>query len=136
MTRDYQPRRDAIEEKFGSPPLEKRRQHLKTIPASRKEIHCLDAFSMSLAAAFAAPLADSAVEVDTVSEDLKVRFDTAVRYSQGVHARDCENNICGDDADANDVMTNRIDLLSEFGAVWKDGNAPAGAQSNSNTSLA
>ena len=76
-----------------------------------------------------------AFEIDAGTPDLKVRFDTTVRYNLGLRVRDCDENICGNGAGrgditahqsdrkfakAGDVITNRIDLLPEFDAVYSE----------------
>lgn len=69
-----------------------------------------------------------AVEIDTGNEDFKLRFDNTVRDNLGFRVEDCDVNICGNGAGAGDVtahqsdrkfakkgdvVTNRVDLLSE-----------------------
>ena len=76
----------------------------------------------------------SALQIDTGNADLKLRFDTTVRYNLGLRAQDCDQNICGNGAGlgdvtahqsdrkfpkAGDVITNRIDVLPEFDAVYR-----------------
>jgi hypothetical protein len=76
-----------------------------------------------------------AFEIDAGNPDLKVRLDTTVRYNLGIRAKDCDKNICGNDAgagdvtswqsdrkfsDAGDVITNRVDLLPEFDFIYKE----------------
>lgn len=75
-----------------------------------------------------------AFEIPTGNSDLAVRWDNTVRYNLGVRAEDCDKNICGNGAGAGDVLrhqsdskfakrgdvvTNRLDLLSELDVVWK-----------------
>ena len=72
--------------------------------------------------------------IATESPDVKVRWDNTVRYTLGVRAKNCDINICGNDAGAGDVtayqsdrkfaksgdtVTNRIDVLSEFDFIYK-----------------
>lgn len=76
----------------------------------------------------------SAMEINTGNEDLAIRLDTTVRYNVGIRAKDCDTNICGNDAGAGDVtawqsdrkfgkagdvVTNRVDVLPEFDFVYK-----------------
>lgn len=75
-----------------------------------------------------------AMEINTGNEDLAIRLDTTVRYNVGIRAKDCDTNICGDNAgggdvtawqsdrkfgSAGDVVTNRVDVLPEFDFVYK-----------------
>lgn len=75
-----------------------------------------------------------AVEIPTGNPDLVVRWDNTIRYNLGVRADDCDSRICGDGAGGGDflrhqsdrkfpkrgdVVTNRLDLLTELDAVWK-----------------
>jgi Protein of unknown function (DUF1302) len=81
------------------------------------------------AAAVAAALCGSALafEFDTGSPDLSIRWDNTVRYNLGfrVDNRDSKigNSAVSDEGtysfDKGDVVTNRIDLLSELDVVWK-----------------
>ena len=64
-------------------------------PGPRLSVLCVAA-----AAALALPSRRSAVEIDTGNADLKVRWDTTVRYNLGVRAKDCDENICGNGAGA------------------------------------
>jgi hypothetical protein len=81
------------------------------------------------AAAVAAALCGSALafEFDTGNPDLSVRWDNTVRYNLGMRVEGRDNNI-GNSAvsdegtysfDKGDLVTNRIDLLSELDVVWK-----------------
>lgn len=71
---------------------------------------------------------------DTGNPDLKIRWDNTVRYNLGFRAEDCDRDICGDGAGrgdvtayqsdrkfakAGDIVTNRLDLLSEFDFTYK-----------------
>jgi hypothetical protein len=75
-----------------------------------------------------------AFSIDTDNEELKIRWDNSVRYNLGIRAKDCDPNICGNGAglgdvtayqsdrkfpNAGDVVTNRLDLLSEFDLVYR-----------------
>lgn len=72
--------------------------------------------------------------IDAGSSDLKIRWDNTFRYNLGIRAEDCDPDICGDGsgrgdvtayqsdrkfANAGDIVTNRLDLLSEFDFVYK-----------------
>lgn len=69
----------------------------------------------------------NAFEIDTGNSDLSVRWDNTVRYNVGVRAQNQDskllNNTNYDDSDSKfgkgDVVTDRVDLFSEFDAVYK-----------------
>ena len=97
--------------------------------------HRLSMLSIGATAALVLPSVASAFEIDTGNPDLKLRWDNSVRYNLGVRARDCDVNICGNGAGAGDitahqsdrkfgeagnVVTNRLDLLSEFDFIYKN----------------
>lgn len=75
-----------------------------------------------------------AFNIDLGNPDLSLRWDNTLRYNLGIRARDCDKHICGNDAGAGDVtayqsdrkfakagdiVTNRIDILSEMDFVYK-----------------
>lgn len=69
----------------------------------------------------------SAFEIDVGDEDFQVRFDNTVRYNLG-YRTDAQNaaiirSINNDDGDRNfnrhSIVTNRVDLLSEFDVVYR-----------------
>ncbi|MFO1268516.1 MAG: DUF1302 domain-containing protein [Rubrivivax sp.] len=69
----------------------------------------------------------SAVGIDVGDDDIQLRFDNTVRYNLGLRT-DSQSaaiiaSINNDDGDRNfkkhGVVTNRIDLLSEFDVVWR-----------------
>lgn len=75
--------------------------------------------------------ADAAV-IDTGNPDLTVRFDNTIRYNIGVRAFDCDDDLCGSNSTAlfthqsdgkfgkgGDIVTNRIDLLSELDVMYQ-----------------
>ncbi|MCA0243664.1 MAG: DUF1302 domain-containing protein [Proteobacteria bacterium] len=71
--------------------------------------------------------AASAIGIDVGNDDVQVRFDNTVRYNLGLRA-DSQNEailraINNDDGDRNfkrhAIVTNRIDLLSEFDVVYR-----------------
>jgi hypothetical protein len=80
----------------------------------------------AIAALFAAPVAQ-AFEIDTGNEDITMRWDNTVRYNLGIRAQGQNSQILGnpnfDDGDRNfsngSVVTNRVDLLSEFDFVYQ-----------------
>lgn len=90
----------------------------------------------AMAAAIAAVLASSATafaaEFDVGNSDFNVRWDNSVRYNLGVRAKDCDPNICANTSEfqsaqsdqkfskKGNVITNRLDLLSELDVVYKD----------------
>jgi hypothetical protein len=69
-----------------------------------------------------------AFEIDTGNSDAKVRWDTQVRYSLGVRGEDVNpafgNSPTYDETEyrftRHKVMMNRLDLLTEFDAVWRN----------------
>lgn len=76
----------------------------------------------------------NAFQIRTGNPDLELRWDNTVRYNLGFRAEDCDKNICGNGAGAGDVVahqsdrkfsksgdivTNRLDLLSEFDFIYK-----------------
>jgi hypothetical protein len=68
-----------------------------------------------------------AAPIDTGNPDLDVRWDNSLRYNLGVRAEKQDSNILNnanfDDSDSKfkrgDVVTNRLDVLSEFDLVYK-----------------
>jgi hypothetical protein len=74
-----------------------------------------------------APNVARAFEFNTGVEDLKLRWDNTVRYNLGVRVQSQDPAILGnanaDDGDRNfdkgSVVTNRVDVLSEFDLVWQ-----------------
>lgn len=84
--------------------------------------------SLAMLACCGAPLAASAVQLEVEDDDWAVRWDNTVRYNLGVRAQRQDtavlNNTGYDDSDSKfergDVVTNRIDLLSEFDAKYKN----------------
>jgi hypothetical protein len=75
-----------------------------------------------------APGGAGALEIDTGNPDLVVRFDNTLRYNIGVRAQAQDKAILGtanngnSDAkfDKGDLITNRLDLLSEFDLVFQE----------------
>lgn len=76
----------------------------------------------------------SAFNLDLGHPDMSLRWDNTVRYNVGFRANDCDTDICGNNAgagdvtayqsdrkfaDAGDVVTNRVDILSEMDFVYK-----------------
>lgn len=116
------------------------------IPQASKHSCCMarkTVVSVSVAAALAVSGAASAFEFDTDNPDFRIRWDNTVRYNLGFRAEDCDKNICGNGvgipgvvpggrgdvtvhqsdrkfAKAGDVVTSRLDLLSEFDYVYKE----------------
>ncbi len=83
------------------------------------------AAAAALAALFAAPAL--AFEIDTGNPDLELRWDNTFRYNLGGRVQDQNPAILGavnnDDGDRNfdkgSLVTNRLDILSEFDFVWQ-----------------
>lgn len=70
--------------------------------------------------------AAQAMEIDTGNPDVEIRWDNTVRYNIGVRTESREsiaNNTNYDEGDykfdRGDVVTNRVDLISEFDFVYK-----------------
>lgn len=69
----------------------------------------------------------SAMELDTGNPDLSMRWDNTVRYTGGWRMKDQDSRIVNsfvtDESDSkfdkNDMVTNRIDLISEFDFVYQ-----------------
>lgn len=77
----------------------------------------------------------AAFQIDTGNPDVDVRWDNTVRYNLGVRAENCDVNICGNGtpgvgnvvsqqsdnkfSKAGNVITDRVDLLSEFDFIYK-----------------
>lgn len=72
--------------------------------------------------------AATAFEIPTNSPDLRIRFDNTVRYNLGMRAEGIDpritNNPNYDESDrkfeSGDIITNRIDLLSEFDLAYQE----------------
>jgi len=104
-----------------------------TTPSSRPRDAVLRAAFATVAVL--APAASAwSFSIDTDNPELKIRWDNSFRYNLGLRARSCDENICGNGqglgdvtayqsdrkfAKAGDVVTNRIDLLSEFDLIYK-----------------
>jgi hypothetical protein len=90
------------------------------IPAMRRTV-----LGAALAALFAGPAL--AFEIPEVTPDLEMRWDNTFRYNLGGRAQSQNPAILGavnnDDGDRNfsrgSLVTNRLDILSEFDAVWR-----------------
>jgi hypothetical protein len=85
------------------------------------------ATALAVASMLAASGAAQAFEFDTGNPDLSVRWDNTVRYNLGVRVESRDqaigNSIIGDEGtysfDRNDIVQNRLDLVSEFDVVYK-----------------
>lgn len=70
----------------------------------------------------------SAFEIPTDNPDLRIRFDNTVRYNLGVRAEGVDSGIANnpnyDESDRKfgrgDVITNRLDILSEFDVAFRE----------------
>ncbi|AOE86761.1 DUF1302 domain-containing protein [Pseudomonas sp. TCU-HL1] len=77
----------------------------------------------------------NAFDFNLGNPDMSLRWDNTVRYNIGFRVQDCDEDICGNNAgagdvtayqsdrkfaDAGDVVTNRIDVLSEMDFIYKD----------------
>ncbi len=89
---------------------------------------CRTLLAASVAAACASMAGPAtAFEIETGIEDLAVRFDNTIRYNLGLRMQDQEAAIIGnpnnDDGDRNfdkhSIVTNRVDLLTEFDVVYR-----------------
>jgi hypothetical protein len=84
------------------------------------------AAAIAVAAALAAGSAQ-AFEIDTGNPDVSLRWDNTFRYNLGVRVEGRDQNIgnyfLADEGtysfDKNDVVSNRLDILSELDFVWK-----------------
>ena len=99
---------------------------------SRKSANGIHAFRRRAAALAIGSLLASAgtagaFEIDTGNPDLSLRWDNTIRYNLGYRAQSQDPAILGnpnfDDGDRNfsngSIVTNRIDLLSEFDFVYQ-----------------
>jgi hypothetical protein len=83
--------------------------------------------AIAVATALAPIGAVDAFELTPDSPDLSVRWDNTVRYNLGLRTESQDSKIIGspnyDDGDRNfsngSIVTNRLDVLSEFDVVWK-----------------
>jgi hypothetical protein len=86
--------------------------------------HALSVAAMALCAACSSV---GAFEIDTGNDDISMRFDNTVRYNLGRRVQDQNSailkNLNTDDGDRNfgnnSIVNNRLDLLSEFDAVYR-----------------
>ncbi|MBL8421155.1 MAG: DUF1302 domain-containing protein [Dechloromonas sp.] len=68
-----------------------------------------------------------AFNIDVDNEDIEIRWDNTIRYNAGVRVKNRDNlignNIASDEGtylfDKGDLVTNRVDLFSEFDFAWK-----------------
>jgi hypothetical protein len=85
------------------------------------------ALALAVAAVLTAAGSARAFEIDTGNEDLTVRWDNTFRYNLGFRVQSQDpailGNVNADDGDRNfkngSVVTNRLDVLSEFDLVWQ-----------------
>lgn len=83
--------------------------------------------SIAVAAMIAAGGTSHAMDIDTGSEDFKLRWDNTFRYNVGMRAQQIDPAISADPiADEgtnsfgkNDIVTNRLDILSEMDFVYQ-----------------
>ena len=83
--------------------------------------------ALALAAALGTGGNALAFNIDVDNEDIEMRLDTTVRYNAGVRVKNRNNlignNIASDEGtylfDKGDLVTNRLDLFSEFDFAWK-----------------
>ena len=84
------------------------------------------AMALAISALFGAGAAQ-AFEIDTGNPDISMRWDNTFRYNLGLRAQSQDPKILAspnfDDGDRNfsngSIVTNRLDLLSEFDFVWQ-----------------
>ena len=97
--------------------------------------------SLAVASALAAAGTAQAFEFPLDNPDLTVRWDNTVRYNLGVRAQSQDAAIVAspnyDDGDRNfangSLVTNRLDVLSEFDLVWRRSMGSASAQRRGTT---
>jgi len=103
----------------------KNTQHVSETPdGARRLRRC--AIAVAIGSLFAMDTA-RAFDIDTGNQDLSIRWDNTVRYNLGVRAQPQDANLLAspnfDDGDRNfrngSLVTNRLDVLSEFDVVWK-----------------
>jgi hypothetical protein len=101
-------------------------QRFQTMPPRARRTRLSAAVATIIAGCALAPAAN-AVEITTGNPDMTVRWDNQVRYAIGVRGESINpafgNSPTYDETeyrfDKNKVMMNRLDLLSEFDAVYK-----------------
>ena len=107
-------------------------QHMhETTPRIRAFRRRVAALAVGSLLAAAGPA--QAFEIDTGNPDLAMRWDNTVRYNLGLRAQSQDPSILGnpnfDDGDRNfgngSIVTNRLDLLSEFDFVYQRSTASA-----------
>jgi hypothetical protein len=85
------------------------------------------AVALAVASLLAAAGSAQAFEIDTGNDDLTMRWDNTFRYNVGWRVQSqnpvITGNVNADDGDRNfksgSVVTNRLDILSEFDLVWQ-----------------
>src|SRR4051794_38067685 len=85
------------------------------------------ATALAVVAMLAAAGGARAFDIDTGNPDIALRWDNTVRYNLGARVQSQDPNLLAspnfDDGDRNfskgSIVTNRIDLLSEFDVVWQ-----------------
>jgi hypothetical protein len=98
--------------------------HSRTESAAQPRLTLIAAAALL---AFAAPQGAGAMELESGNPDVAMRLDNTVRYNIGTRLQSrnplIANSPIADDGDMKfgkgDVVTNRLDLLSEFDAVYK-----------------
>lgn len=96
-------------------------------PNARRKTFRLAAVSAAVIGACGAGGIAQAFEIDTGNDELKVRWDNTVRYNLGSRTQGQDpailKNANADDGDRNfdkgSLVTNRLDLLTEFDVVWQ-----------------
>ncbi len=98
----------------------------KTIARKLKTAHAVGVVGGAVMALAALPAA--AISIDTGNPDLAVRWDNTLKYNIGWRMEERDNTL-GDTAgfststysrDKGDVVTNRVDILSEFDFIYKE----------------
>lgn len=97
---------------------------------TRSDVLCKKRTPGAIALAVASLLASPAVlafEIDTGESEVKMRWDTSVKYSAGVRLKDRSSVLTGDansdDGDRNfakGLISNRVDLLTDFDVTYRN----------------
>ena len=101
--------------------------HHQSTATSCAAAHRRRATALAIAALFAASGAVQAFDIDTGNPDFQMRWDNTLRYNLGARVQSQDSKIIGspnyDDGDRNfdkgSLVTNRVDVLSEFDFVYK-----------------
>ncbi|MFC5463090.1 DUF1302 domain-containing protein [Massilia niabensis] len=95
---------------------------------SAKKVTVKNTLAQAIMLCFIVPAPAYAIEIKTGNPDLSIRWDNSIRYNLGFRTKDPDSAIANTPGmsnstlkfDKGDVITNRLDLLSEFDVVYKE----------------